>query len=331
MFGADRPVKGTLTLRRPAGWKSPPASIALALNGGEADTTASFAVTPGAGPAAATVAAEFRTSDGVVCDRQRVRLDYAHIPIQTLLPPAEAHLVRTDVKIAGASVAYVMGSGDQVPEALEQMGYRVTLLSDDELERRDLAPFDAIVIGVRAYNTRPRLRALTPRLLDYVHAGGRLVTQYQTADATLDDRLGPYPFKISRDRVTVEEAPMRWTASSVTMKSPNAIAAADFDGWVQERGLYYAETWDDRYQPIFRAHDPDEPPELGGLLVAAHGRGRYVYAALAFFASSRQAPGAYRLFANVVARAARSTPALTMTPKKNPRRFSAAGGISTRS
>jgi LmbE family N-acetylglucosaminyl deacetylase len=298
----DRPVEGAVTLRLPPGWRGEPASVAVALRGGEDDTTVRFRVLPGLGTAAASVGAELRTREGDRCTSQLVRLDYPHIPIQTLLPPAEARLVRDDVRRRGANVGYVMGSGDQVPAALEQMGYGVTLLSDEALERDDLARFDAVVIGVRAYNTRPRLLAVQPRLLDYVSNGGRLVIQYQTADAALDDRLGPYPFRISRDRVTVEEAEMRAIRPShPLLNTPNRITAADFGGWVQERGLYYASPWDPRYETPLSANDPGEPAKDGGVLYVRFGRGVFVYTGLAFFRQlPAGVPGAYRLFANLV-------------------------------
>ncbi|MEK7331576.1 MAG: LmbE family protein, partial [Candidatus Eisenbacteria bacterium] len=294
-------VDGMLTLRLPPGWSSVPASVSVRLGAGEADTTVRFLVTPGAGPAAATVGAEFEMG-GTRYDRRLVRLDYPHVPIQTLLPPAEAKLVRTDLRIAGRAIGYLMGSGDQCPEALEQMGFDVTLLDDDDVENSDLDRFDAIVAGVRVYNTRPRLRGLQRRLLDYVSAGGRLVVQYNTAEQALQNRLGPYPFQISRERVTVEEAPVEMKAADhPLLAGPNRIGPADFEGWVQERGLYFASPWDARYDAVLSSHDPGEPARDGGLLFARHGKGVFVYTAYAFFRQlPAGVPGAWRLFANLV-------------------------------
>jgi hypothetical protein len=258
-------------------------------------------VTPASGPSAATVRAVVEVG-GVSYGQSPVRIDHPHIPIQTLLPPAEARLVRTDIRRTGTRVAYLMGSGDQVPEALGQLGYQVTLLDDDEVENADLARFDAIVVGVRAYNTRPRLRTLQPRLLDYVSNGGRLVAQYNTSDEALNDRLGPYPFKISRDRVTVEEAPVQFVESHPLMSRPNKIGATDFDGWVQERGLYFASTWDStRYETPLACNDPGEKPLAGGLLYARYGKGVFIYTTYDWFRElPAGVPGAYRLFANLV-------------------------------
>ncbi len=183
------------------------------------------------------------------------------------------------------------------------MGYRVTLLSDDDLEGADLAGYDAVVTGVRAYNTRPRLRALQGRLLDYVAKGGTLLLQYNTDDEALNDRLGPYPFRISRDRVTTEEAPVRFNdAGHPLLDRPNRITAADFEGWVQERGLYFASPWDStRYETPLACNDPGEKPLAGGLLFARYGKGVFIYTGYAWFRQlPAGVPGAYRVFANLV-------------------------------
>jgi hypothetical protein len=297
----DRPTRGAVSLRLPQGWRAEPARIDVALRGGEADTTVRFRVTPGpAGPA--VMNAVFENESGS-WDRSLVRLDYPHLPVQTLWPQSEARLVRTDLRTRGQRLAYLMGSGDQVPEALRQMGFDVTLLEDDDLERRDLSAFDAVVVGVRAYNTRPRLRRLQPRLIDYVRQGGRLVIQYQTPDPALDDKLGPYPFKVSRDRVTVEEAEVRFAdANDPLLNLPNKIDARDFDGWVQERGLSFANPYDKSYRSVLSMNDPGDPLG-GGLLAARLGKGTFFYSGLAFFRQlPAGVPGAWRLFANLVSR-----------------------------
>jgi len=299
----DAPVQGQVRLVLPEGWRCDPAEIPVALAASEADTAVNFRVTPPAAAAVATVRAEMRVGDRAYASRL-VRIDYAHVGILTVLPAAESRLVRADLECTSARVAYLMGSGDEVPNALEQMGLAVELLSDDQVEAANLSGYDAIVVGVRAYNTRPRLRRLQRRLLDYVAAGGRLVVQYQTADPGLDDRLGPFPFKISRDRVTVEEAPMTAThPEHALLTSPNTIGAPDFDDWVQERGLYFANPWDPRYETVLGCADPGEPPRGGGLLFARHGKGVFIYTGYAWFRQlPAGVPGAYRLFANLVSR-----------------------------
>jgi hypothetical protein len=199
-------------------------------------------------------------------------------------------------------IGYVMGPGDEVPDVLKQLGFRVSLLSDDDLEDADLAAFDAVVVGVRAYDTRTRLAQTQQRLLDYVGNGGTLVVQYNTERGLVTDRLGPYPFKISHDRVTDETAPITvLIPGHPVLNSPNRIVPADFDGWVQERGLYFPESWDEHYQAPLAMADPGEKPLSGALLWARYGKGTYVYTGLSFFRQlPAGVPGAIRLFVNLL-------------------------------
>ncbi|HEV3470749.1 MAG TPA: PIG-L family deacetylase [Pyrinomonadaceae bacterium] len=295
-------IAGALRLKLAAGWSASPAEVPVTLRAGE-EFAADFEVTPPASPVVASATAEFE-SKGRRFTRGLVEIDYPHIPRLTVFPEATARLVRADVRRRGRSVGYVMGSGDDVPDALRQIGYEVVLLSDAELEREDLSRFDAVVTGVRAYNTRAALRRQQKRLLDYVERGGTLVVQYNTDERALEGfALGPYPLKISRgDRVTVEDAPVRLLAPRhELLNAPNKIGPADFEGWVQERGLEFPSEWDARYTPLFGTQDPGEPERRGSTLVARHGRGTYVYTSLAFFRQlPAGVPGAYRLFANFI-------------------------------
>lgn len=298
------PAAGVLHLRTEGGFSASPAEVPFSFTARGEERTIFFTVTPppGAGEArAATIAAE-AVVNGKIFSKGVVRVDYPHIPLQTLFPPAEARVLRLDVKAPQAPVGYVMGSGDEVPEALRQMGYAVTLLSDDELENGDLSRYAAIVTGIRAYNTRPRLKLAQPRLMDYVEKGGTVVAQYNTTGDLVTDQLGPWPFKLSRDRVTVEEAPIRFVnPASSLLTFPNRLAPGDFDGWVQERGLYFAGEWDPRYETVIESHDPGESAKPGGLLFAKHGKGAFVYTGYAFFRQlPAGVPGAYRLFVNLV-------------------------------
>ena len=225
-----------------------------------------------------------------------------HIPIQTWLPPAEVRLTRVDVLHARHRIGYVPGPGDEVPEALRQAGYEVTLLTPQELGDQPLDRFDAIVFGVRAFNVAPQLASLHDRLMAYVEGGGTVIVQYLTSNwiSTAPPDLGPYPFTIGRGRVTDEDAPVAMTPSPV-LDGPNRIGAADWAGWVQERGLYFAENWDDRYAAPLSMHDPGEKPLQGALLVGRHGKGTFVYTGLAFFRQlPAGVPGAFRLFANLI-------------------------------
>lgn len=312
---SGRGARGDVSLAVPPGWSVAPPAARIVL-AAAAETTLAYTVTPpravtGAGERVRAIAVYRPMGSSPESALRRQELDYPHIPLQSLLLPAETQLVRADVRIAGARVGYVMGSGDAGPDALRQMGFAVTLLSDDDIEQGNLAGLDAVVVGVRAYNTRPRLLKAQKRLLDWVEKGGRLVVQYNTAESGLQDKLGPFPFKVSRERVTVEGAEMRiLLPGHPLLTTPNKIGSDDFSGWVQERGLYYASPWDARYETPLSANDPGEPARDGGLLFARHGKGTFVYAANAFFRQlPAGVPGAYRLFANLVS-AAPATAAL---------------------
>lgn len=294
-------VSGRVALALPKGWSCAPPSAEASLAKAGDEAHLHFTVTPGEGPAAAQLSASI-TIAGRAWSHRQVRIDYPHIPMQALYPPATARLVRADIRHAGARVGYVEGSGDAIPGALRQLGYEVTPLSDDDLEEADLARFDAIVTGVRAWNTRPRLRAAQPRLLEWVAAGGTLLVQYNTTGDGLPASLGPFPFTISRDRVTEEDAEVKVLAPGHPLLSrPNAIGPDDFSGWVQERGLYFANPADPRYERVLACHDAGEPDRDGGLLYARHGKGVFVYCAYAMFRQlPAGVPGAWRLFANLV-------------------------------
>ncbi|MBC7929126.1 MAG: LmbE family protein, partial [Rubrivivax sp.] len=293
---------GVLRLKLPAGWTASPAEIPVTLKSKDEEIKAAFAVTPPVGATIGQLAAEFE-SGGKKFTRGMLEIDYPHIPRQTLFPPAEARLVRVELQRRGNRVAYVMGAGDEIPEALRQVGYDVTLLSDEDLEAADLSKFDAVITGVRAYNTRAALRRQQKRLLEYVERGGTLVVQYNTPDRTLEGaQVGPYPLKLTQERITDEDAALTMLApADALLGAPNKITSADFDGWVQERGLYFASEWDARYVPLFAGHDPGEQDLKGSTLVARHGKGTYVFTALAFFRQlPAGVPGAYRLFVNMI-------------------------------
>lgn len=294
-------VEGTLALALPKGWSASPASAPVLLARIGEESRVRFLVTPGGGATSERLQAHIEIA-GVRYAQGLVRIDHPHIPVQTLFPPSEARVVRAEVRIGGTRVGYVMGSGDPVPDALRQLGFQVTLLTDADLEAGDLSRFDAIVTGVRAYNTRPRLRTLQPRLLQYANAGGTLVVQYNTTSDGPMDFLGPFPFRISRERVTVEEAPVRFLKPGHRLlTSPNALTPEDFEGWVQERGLYFASPVDPRYDSPLSSNDPGEPARDGGLVSAAYGKGMFIYCAYAMFRQlPAGVPGAYRLFANLV-------------------------------
>jgi hypothetical protein len=229
-------------------------------------------------------------------------ISYPHVHRQVYFPESRIKVVKLDVQIKGKRLGYIMGAGDDVADGLRRLGYEVTMLTDEMLETSDLSSFDAIVAGVRAYNTRDRLKNAKPRLLEYVERGGTLVVQYNVASGALTDRIGPYPLTIGRDRVTVESAPVTFPVPDHPLLTfPNKITSRDFEGWVQERGLYFASSWDEKYEAILSAHDPGEPDRKGGLLYARYGKGVFIYTAYAWFRQlPAGVPGAFRIFANLV-------------------------------
>jgi hypothetical protein len=219
-----------------------------------------------------------------------------------MFPPAEARAVRIRVEKRGVNIAFIEGAGDEMPTALRQLGYQVEVIAPTGITAEKLANYDAVVIGVRAYNTVGELRFAQEELLKYVEQGGVMLVQYNTNSRLVTDQLGPYDFRLSRDRVTVEEAPVRISAPDhPVMSFPNRIGPADFDGWVQERGLYFPGSWDSAYVPVLGATDPGEQELKGGLLVARHGKGWYIYTGYSFFRQlPAGVPGAFRILANMV-------------------------------
>ncbi|MBP8824128.1 MAG: PIG-L family deacetylase [Flavobacteriales bacterium] len=230
---------------------------------------------------------------------------YDHIPVRSWYTPATFRIEPVDVEVDAGRIGYIMGAGDQVPQAMAQLGLKVDLLDPATATARSLAGHDAIVIGIRAYNTTQGLKRLNPLLMDYVRQGGTVVAQYTTRsnDMVLPDSLiGPYPFRISRERVTVEEAPATLLAPEhPLLNKPNKITAADFEGWVQERGLYFLDHLDPHYTPLIAWNDPGEAPLDGALVACNYGKGRYIYTGISFFRQlPAGVPGAYRLFANLI-------------------------------
>lgn len=306
------PVKGTLRLELPSGFTAEPSSLAFSIDkkGGEQElrfTLRPPAATP-AQPQLGTlkIVAEI-AGKALQPSRGTQHIDYPHIPIQALFPASDVKLCRFDLKKTRNKLAYIPGAGDDVPAALRQAGYDVTLLSDEILSDRaaPLKQYAAIVVGVRAYNTTPRLAVHHPRLMEYVAGGGNLIVQYNTNNrlSQVMGAIGPYPFEISQERVTDENAAVKMDPQGHPVFSrPNRISDADFTGWVQERGLYFADKWNEKYEAPMSMHDAGEPERRGGLLVARHGKGAFIYTGLAFFRQlPAGVPGAYRLFANLIA------------------------------
>ena len=256
---------------------------------------------------------EYRISEVSFRNEQNIPLyevrhiNYDHIPTITYLhQPLAKRVVMADLKIAGKSAGYIHGAGDKVPQALEQMGYKVTTLKEADITAVNLKQFDAIVIGIRAYNTNDWMNNVYDALMQYVQEGGVLLTQYNTNNfiSNVKSKMGPYPFNIGRTRVTDETAKVNFLLPNhPALNYPNKITEKDFDGWIQERSIYHAEKMDSTYQRIFSMKDPGEKEEQdGSLIIANYGKGKFVYTGLVFFRElPAGVPGAYRLFANLLA------------------------------
>jgi len=232
------------------------------------------------------------------------RIEYDHIPYQFVLSPAEVKLVNCELKTNTLKIAYIEGAGDEIPAALKQIGYEVSTLSDEQLSKSDLSIYRAIVTGVRAYNSNKRLQVYHAKLIDYVNAGGNLIVQYNTNNnlGQLKTNIGPYPFTISRDRITDEKAKVRFLIPKHALLTyPNKLNENDFDNWVQERGIYFATEVDTHYVSPFSMADPGEKEKTGSLIISPYGKGNFVYTGLAFFRQlPAGVPGAYRLFVNLL-------------------------------
>ncbi len=300
------PARAEVVATPPAGW---PRLAAESLSFQREDETRSFAVSltlpRGVRPGAFQLGAAARGSDGRLSEGALVVIDYPHIRPRPVERASVAQLRAARLALPRvARVGYVRGASDRVPEALEAVGVPIDLLPPDSVARGDLSRYDAIVIGSRAYETEPALVAANGRLLDYARGGGLVIVQYQQYPF-VDGGFAPYPMSIARphDRVTDEAAPVTpLDPKHPVFHVPNEIAADDWHGWVQERGLYFAHDWDAVYTPLLETHDPGEPPLQGGLLVARLGKGTYVYTGLSFFRQlPAGVPGAYRLFANLLA------------------------------
>jgi hypothetical protein len=232
-------------------------------------------------------------------------INYDHIPNISYFRLPVVNMLTLDLKTAGKKIGYIEGAGDYVPVALQQMGYEVTQLGDKDLANGNLAQYDAIITGVRAYNTRPSLNTYYDKLMKYVENGGNLIVQYNTSNqaGSVKTRIGPYPFDIARARITDEHARVTvLKPGHPVMNYPNKITDKDFEGWVQERSIYHASGWDSHYETIFSMHDPGERDDEGSLIITKYGKGNFAYTGLVFFRElPAGVPGAYRLLANLVA------------------------------
>ncbi|CAM3361450.1 PIG-L family deacetylase [Zobellia roscoffensis] len=296
-------IKGSLQLKHSKGWtvdvESKPFEIA---NKGD-EQTLIFTLTPPADEDESYISPIVKLN-GKEITKELVRIEYDHVPTQSVLLPSEAKVVRLNIKKSGEHIGYIVGAGDEVPESLRQIGYIVHIIEPSTIAKGSLDKYDAVVVGIRAYNVLDELKFKQRYLFDYVEKGGNLVVQYNTAGRWGEqfENLAPYPITLSRDRVTDENSEVEIVAKKNSLVNyPNKIDTSDFNGWVQERGLYFPNEWSKEFTPILSMSDKGEPSKEGSLLIAPYGKGNYIYTGLSFFRElPAGVPGAYKLFANML-------------------------------
>jgi LmbE family N-acetylglucosaminyl deacetylase len=294
-------IKGNLQLELPKNWIVTPQNIPFSFEKKGMEQIFYFDVTAPK-KAEETMAKSVAIIDNKRFDKEQIIISYDHITKQQVLQTASAKCIKTDLKTNEEKIAYIMGAGDEVPNSLTQLGYKVTLIKADEITPEKLENFDVVMTGVRAYNTINALVNKQAILFDFVKNGKTMIVQYNTAGDLVTNDIAPYPLKLSRDRVTEEDAEVRFLAPNhPVMNYPNTITAQDFKGWKQEQGLYYPNEFDKAFTPIFSSNDTGETPKNGALLIAPYGKGHYVYTGISFF---RELPegvtGAYKLLSNII-------------------------------
>jgi LmbE family N-acetylglucosaminyl deacetylase len=296
-------TKGTLILKTSKGWTVEMENATFDLSTKNEEAIIEATITPDPSSSSGTVSASLLI-DNNSYNKSIRRIDYDHIPAKFTLSDALTNLVKVEVVKAGNNIGYIPGAGDDVPASLQQIGYKVTMLPDDVLAAADLSQYDAIITGVRAYNTNEKLQVHYKKLMRYVKNGGNLIVQYNTNNriSTIPQNIGPYPFVITRERVTDEKAKVTFTQPEhPVFNFPNKIEDKDFDNWIQERGIYFATDSLKKYETVLSMNDPKEKANEGSLLIAPYGQGNFVYTGLAFFRQlPAGVPGAYRLFANLI-------------------------------
>jgi hypothetical protein len=298
---SQQALNGVLKLSLPSGWSSEPVTMPIELKRKDEEISRTFKVIPPKGESVGTIKA-IAEVNGKSYDYGLQTISYDHIPIQTLLPEAASQIVRIDLKKQGNIVGYIAGAGDDIPSALRNIGYTVIELKNEEVTEENLRRMDAVVLGIRALNTNERIGYMMPTLLEYVKNGGTMIVQYNTSNGLGAKQFSPYPLSLSRNRVTEEDSPVKFLMPDhPVLNIPNKITERDFDGWVQERGLYFPDKWDEQFTPVLSMNDKNETPLDGGLLIAKYGNGYYAYTSLSFFRELPEGvPGAYKLFANLV-------------------------------
>jgi hypothetical protein len=296
-------VPGSVT---PALSLSNTAQLKISAPASQSGPTLSYSAKPLTGQTMAFFADLQYTLNGKMDTAKELRtINYQHIPRIDYFRNARAKFVIADIKTAGKRIGYIEGAGDKVPDCLFQMGYDVVMLKEKDISAGFLSQFDAIITGIRAYDVHDWLFGKYEILMDYVKSGGNLIVQYSQSNriGMENGKISPFHFSITRNRVTDEEAKVNFLIPDhPVLNFPNRITENDFDGWIQERGIYFAGNVDDNFQSIFAMNDPGESPQKGSLIIGDYGKGKFVYTGLVFFRElPAGVPGAYKLFANIIA------------------------------
>ncbi len=286
----------------PKGWRISPQEWEITEMAPNELRFVTFTITPPKKQQRAHLQFELEIGENESIAKDYVEINYPHIETQVVMPNAEVLLVNAPAMSKALHVGYIMGAGDEVPTAIEQLGNKVTVIDLQRLTRDQLDAFDVVVLGIRAFNTEKELATLNSALFDYVKMGGHMIVQYNTNRGLVTDKIAPLALNLSRDRVTVEEAEAIWLQKNHPLfTTPNALTEQDFIGWNQERGLYFADEWDENFTPLISWKDPQEDPSKGGLLVAEYGEGTYIFTGISLFRHlPAGVPGSYRLLANLL-------------------------------
>ena len=299
--GYENDMAMELSLEAPKGWKVSPEIKNVSLSKKGEEKTYWFEVFPPKNQSEGELKPVVKYENEVF-DKTLVEINYKHIPEQKVLLSAASKIVKIDIQKDGEKIAYIDGAGDALPESLRQIGYEVTTLNPREITLTQLKKYDAVVLGIRAFNVVPELAYKNKILFEYVKEGGNVLVQYNTNHALVTEEISPLPLKLSRIRVTEEDSKVNFiNPTHSALNYPNKITEKDFEGWIQERGLYFPNEWDSTFESLFSMADTGEEQVEGSVLILPYGKGNYVYTGLSFFRElPAGVPGAYRLIANLL-------------------------------
>jgi hypothetical protein len=294
-------IAGKVRLEIPKNWEISPLENPFKMERKGEEQIVIFSVKPSK-ETSENVIKSIVTIDNQEFDKNKIDINYNHIFKQMVLKPAETKFLKLNIKTKNEKIAYIMGAGDEVPKSLQQMGYEVSIINPNEISTEKLSRFDVVMTGIRAYNVVNELKYKQDILLNFVKNGKTMIVQYNTTDALVTPNIAPFPLKIGKERVTEENAEVRFIdQKNEILNFPNKLTIKDFEGWTQEQGLNYPSEFDNNFVSIISSNDKGETPKNSAILVAKYGKGTYIYTGISFF---RQLPegvsGAFRLMSNLI-------------------------------